>query len=130
MRKALTLASYGLAGWAICGGTIAVGRQLLSMQTTLIVHAFVAPAVFGSLTVIFFKRFPSSSPIGTAAALLSLVVALDFFVVAQFVERSYAMFTSALGTWLPFTLIFAASYAAGRLTGKDSAGIGVNRNAA
>jgi hypothetical protein len=42
------------------------------------------------------------------------VVALDSLVVAPFIEHSYAMFRSALGTWIPFTLIVAASYSIGR----------------
>jgi hypothetical protein len=32
---------HAVVGWAIYGGTIALGRQLLSMTSTLIVHAIV-----------------------------------------------------------------------------------------
>ena len=35
--------------------------------------------------------------------------------VAPLFERSYAMFRSALGTWIPFVAIFLASWAAGAL---------------
>lgn len=35
------------------------------------------------------------------------------YVVALFINRSLEMFTSLLGTWLPFALIFAATYLAG-----------------
>jgi hypothetical protein len=34
-------------------------------------------------------------------------------VVAPLFEHSYAMFRSALGTWIPFAAIFLASWAAG-----------------
>ena len=44
-----------------------------------------------------------------------LIVALDALVVAPLFERSYAMFRSALGTWIPFAAIFLASWAAGAL---------------
>jgi hypothetical protein len=40
---------------------------------------------------------------------------LDALVVAPLFERSYAMFRSVIGTWLPFVVIFAASWAAGVL---------------
>ncbi len=43
----------------------------------------------------------------------SVVILLDFFVVATFIERSYAMFATPPGTWIPFALIFAATYLAG-----------------
>ncbi len=40
-------------------------------------------------------------------------MAIDFFGVALLIYRSLAMFTSLLGTWLPFALIFAATYLTG-----------------
>jgi hypothetical protein len=39
---------------------------------------------------------------------------MDFFVVALVIEQSLAMFASIIGTWLPFVLIFMATYLAGR----------------
>lgn len=44
---------------------------------------------------------------------VGLVMAIDFFGVALLIYRSLAMFTSLLGTWLPFALIFAATYLTG-----------------
>jgi hypothetical protein len=41
------------------------------------------------------------------------VVALDLVVVAGVIERSFDMFLSISGTWLPFVLILAAIYAVG-----------------
>jgi len=34
-------------------------------------------------------------------------------VVATFIEKSYAMFASILGTWIPFALIFGSTYLVG-----------------
>jgi len=42
-----------------------------------------------------------------------IIIALDAFVVAPLFERSYVMFSSVIGTWLPFVAIFAAAWAAG-----------------
>jgi hypothetical protein len=50
-----------------------------------------------------------------AIVLTGLVVMLDAVVVAPLFERSYAMFRSLMGTWLPFAAIFFASVAAGLL---------------
>jgi len=113
--KPLILLVHALLGWAVCGGTVALGRQLLPLNQALIVHAVIAPLVFAALSWHYFKRFPFSSPLGTALAFLTVVVGLDLFVVAPLFEHNYAMFTSALGTWIPFALIFTASYVIGWL---------------
>jgi hypothetical protein len=113
MKQAI-LIIHALIGWAICGATIAVGRRLVSMDVTLVIHAIVAPLAFGLLTLLYFRRFPTSSALATALTTLGVVVGMDALVVAPFIEHSYAMFGSVLGTWVPFALIFAASYLVGR----------------
>lgn len=115
MNKTLSVVVHGLAGWAICGATIAIGRQVMSMQTTLVVHAIVAPLAFGLLTWRHFNRFPGSHPGKVALGMFGIVVGLDALLVAPVFERSYDMFKSVLGTWIPFGSILAASYVAGRL---------------
>jgi hypothetical protein len=92
---------------------IGVGRQFLSMEATLVVHAVGAPIGFALLSLLYFKRFACTTPLQTAIAFLAVVVALDAFLVAPVFERSYAMFASPLGTWIPFALIFAATYLTG-----------------
>jgi hypothetical protein len=54
-------------------------------------------------------------PLLRAIAMTAIVVVLDLLVVAPIFERSYAMFRSAIGTWIPFAAIFLASLAAGFL---------------
>jgi hypothetical protein len=51
---------------------------------------------------------------------LGVVVFLDFFLVAPVWEKNYAMFSSVLGTWIPFALIFAATYLTGRYSSSQS----------
>jgi hypothetical protein len=108
------LVGHAVVGWAICGGTIALGRQLLSMTSTLIVHAIVAPVVFALLSAHFFRRYPDAAPLRTSLALVCIVVGLDGFVVAPLVEHSYAMFASPLGTWVPFASIWLAGFLVGQ----------------
>ncbi len=105
-----SLVVHAISGWAICGATIGIGRTIASMHVTLIVHALVAPLAFGLLTWNFVRRHPRARPMQTALAMLSIVVALDAFVVAPLFEYSYAMFRSLIGTWIPFASIGLASY--------------------
>ena len=121
MNPKASLVCHAVAGWALCGATVAVGRQLVSLRTTLRVHAVVAPVVFGLLTRRYARNVPGAAPAATAVALTGIVVALDAVVVAPLVERSFAMFRSAIGTWVPFGSILAASYLVGRTTSRRSA---------
>ena len=58
---------------------------------------------------------PGFDPALRALAITALVVFLDAVVVAPIFERSFAMFRSLIGTWIPFAAIFLASLAAGIL---------------
>jgi hypothetical protein len=111
---------HALAGWAYCGLLIGVGRRFLSMRATLAVHAIGAPIGFGLLSLLYFKRFASTTPLQTAVVFLSVVIAMDAFLVAPVFERSYAMFASPLGTWIPFALIFSATYLTGLAVARGS----------
>ncbi len=99
--------------WGACGGVIGVGRKLWSLDTTLRVHLLAAP-IFAFLVAVAHRELaPQFNPLLRAAALTIIVMSLDALVVAPLFERSYAMFRSVVGTWLPFLAIFAAAWAAG-----------------
>jgi hypothetical protein len=115
MRAAIVLAS-AIAGWAYCGALIGISRQFWSMDTTLVVHAIGAPIGFALLSFLYYRFFAFTSPLATAAIFIAVVFALDFFLVALLIEKSFAMFASPLGTWLPLALIFAATLVTGLLT--------------
>ena len=116
--KVLVILLHALAGWAWCGALIAVARQMLSLNAALIIHAIGAPLGFAAISFFYFRRFAFTTPLRTAAAFLGVVAALDLFLVAPFLERSYAMFASPLGTWIPFALIFVATYVTGRIVAR------------
>jgi hypothetical protein len=109
-KRQVALMGFALAGWLICGATISIGRKVLPMQATLILHAIVAPVAFWALAWSYSRWFPAISAKRVSSTMLGIVVALDAFLVAPFIERSYAMFESWLGTWLPFALIVVAAH--------------------
>ena len=94
---------------------MSIQRQTTTLRRALRVHAVAAPIIFGSLSLIYFTYFAYATPLVAAVTFLGVVVALDFFVVALLIQRKLETFRSILGTWLPFGLIFAASYLVGYL---------------
>ena len=85
-----------------------------SLSTALVVHLIAAPVFFTGIAWVYFQRFNLTTPLQTATVFTAIVIFLDVFVVALLIEGSFAMFGSVLGTWLPFLLIFLATYLTGR----------------
>jgi len=112
-KQALITAAHGIAGWALCGATMGIGMAVTTLEAALVIHAVAAPLIFAALTLFYFRRFAFWTPLQAAATFLTTVVTLDFFVVALLIEKSFDMFRSPLGTWLPFILIFLSSWWAG-----------------
>jgi hypothetical protein len=114
LKKAGVLLGHALVGWAICGAIIGIGRSVTTMQATLIIHAIAVPIVFGLLALSYFRFFNYTAPLPTAAVFLAVPLLLDLGLIAPFAEKSFAMFASFLGTWLPLSLIFLSTYVVGR----------------
>jgi hypothetical protein len=106
---------FGVVGWALCGAIMFIGMAVTSMQTTLIAHAIGAPLIFATISWIYYTRFGYTKPLTTAAVFLGIVIFLDIFPVATVINRSFEMFASLLGTWIPWVLIFLSSYLTGRV---------------
>jgi hypothetical protein len=72
------------------------------LRTTLYVHLIAALIfAFGSSTL--HRLFaPQFDPLLRAGVMAGIIIALDALVVAPLFERSFAMFRSVIGTWLPF----------------------------
>lgn len=113
IRKISIILAHAFAGWALCAATMGIGMATMSMQATLIAHAIGAPIYFAIVSLVYFKRFNYTSPLQTALIFTGFVVAVDFFVVALLIYGSLEMFSSLLGTWIPFALIFASTYLTG-----------------
>jgi hypothetical protein len=111
--------AFAFIGWAICGAIMGIGRTVTSLENTLVIHAIGAPIVFAVLTYIYIRKFNYTTPLQTARVFLAFVVGMDVFVVAMFIEKSFAMFASILGTWIPFALIFLSTYLTGAALRKN-----------
>ncbi len=112
-KKWLVILVLAFVGWALCGSIIGVGRGVTSMENTLIIHAVFAPIIFAAISLIYFKKFDYTTPVQTATVFVLFIVFMDVFVVALLVEKSFGMFTSIIGIWLPWALIFASTYLTG-----------------
>ena len=112
-KKVMILAVHALVGWALCGAIIGIGFSLWSVETTLIVHLLGAPVVFLLVSGVYFNWFGYTNPLQTAVIFVAAAILLDFFVVALMVMKSMEMFTSLIGTWIPWALIFVTTYVVG-----------------
>jgi hypothetical protein len=119
--KTVVILLHALMGWGYCGALVGIGRQHFAMPTTLVIHAIGAPIGFALISWLYFRKFSYTPPLQTAFIFLAVVMGLDAFIVAPVMEKSYAMFASLLGTWIPFALIFASTYFTGLLVTRKSA---------
>ena len=113
--QAIVIIIHAFVGWALCGAIIGIGRGFTTMQTTLIIHAIGVPVIFGIISFVYFKKFHYTTALQTAVIFLLFVVVMDVFLVAMVIEKSFVMFASIPGTWIPFALIFLSTYFVGRM---------------
>ncbi len=114
LKKILTLLVHAFIGWVLCAATMWIGMSVLPIQTALVVHAIAAPVFFAFVSLVYFTRFNYTTPLTTALVFTGFVIVVDFLLVALVINHSLEMFTSLLGTWIPFALIFAATYITGQ----------------
>jgi hypothetical protein len=113
VKKGIVLLGHALIGWALCAAIMGIGMSVMSLQNTLVIHAIAAPLIFDAISLLYFRRFAYTTPLATAISFVSFVVVMDFLVVALLIEGSLEMFSSLLGTWIPFVLIFASTLLVG-----------------
>jgi hypothetical protein len=118
--KPIIVLVHSLVIWALCGAVMFLGMDLFSMKAALIVHLIAAPVISYLISLLYFKKFSYTTPLQTAIIFVSVVILMDFFVVALLIEKSFEMFASVIGTWGPFALIFVAAYLTGITVKKRS----------
>ncbi len=113
MKKWSTLLAHALVVWAICGAIMFIGMAVTTMSLTLTIHAIGAPIASALLAYRYHKKHGDLPPLQTAAFFVGTALFTDFFLVAMVIEKSFEMFTSFIGLWLPMILIFSAAYLTG-----------------
>lgn len=116
IKQVAVILAHAFAGWALCAATMGIGMAVTTMGNTLIAHAIGAPIFFALISLNYFRKFNFTMPLQTATIFIAFVIAMDIFVVAMLINKSFEMFTSLLGTWIPFALIFTSTYLTGLLT--------------
>jgi len=116
IKKVLTILAHAFIGWALCTASMGISQATTTIENALIIHAVGAPIFFSVVSLNYFKRFNFTTPLMTALIFVGFVIFMDFFLVAMLVLKSFEMFTSMLGTWIPFALIFTSTYVTGLLT--------------
>lgn len=112
-KKTFIFLVHAFIGWALCGATMMIGKEITTIDNALIIHAFAAPIFFCVITFIYHHKFNFTAPLHTAIGFTAFVILMDFFIVAPIFEQSYEMFYSLLGTWIPFFLIFVSTFSTG-----------------
>ena len=84
----------------------------MPMEGALAVHAAAAPIIAGALAYLHARCCAVTTPLVTGLVFVGVPAVLDAALIAPFVERSWDMFRSPIGTWIPFALMFLASWGA------------------
>jgi len=121
-NNALVVLAHPLIGWALCAAVIGIGPRFISMKANLIVHAVAAPIFFGLISVCYLNRFGCPESAATALVFVGFVIVEDFFLVALVIEKSMDMFSSPIGTWIPFDLIYSVTWGGGSLMKPEERG--------
>lgn len=120
IRKAVTVLGHAFVVQALCWAAMGIGMAVTTLENALIIHAIAAPIIAVVVSSIYFIKFDYTTPLQTAIVFLSVVLAIDFFVVALLINKSLEMFTSPIGTWIPLSSIFLSTYLTGLYTKKHT----------
>lgn len=118
LKKIAIIIPHGIIIWVLCGMIMYIGMSITTIEITLIIHAIFAPLFACLISFVYFKKFNYTTPLVTAITFVAIAILLDIFIVAILIEQSFEMFTSFLGTWLVFILIFTATILTGFFLGK------------
>jgi hypothetical protein len=107
------LVAHGVLGWALCAAAMAILVAVSPHDIALVIHATAAPVVFAGIAWHDFRAPGARGAPGAALAFVAIVTLLDVVVIAGLVQRSFAMFGSMIGLWVPLGLIGIVTWAIG-----------------
>ena len=109
---------HAFIGWALCTASMVISMATTTIQNALIIHAAAAPFIYTAVSLFYFNRFNFTNPLRTGLIFLGFVIFMDFFLVAMIIQKSFEMFLSPMGTWIPFALILSTTYIVGTIVSK------------
>lgn len=112
-RSPWSVLAHAVVGWAACAALVGGLLAVVSQTAALVLHAIAAPMVFAAVGRRYFGRRGACAPLPTALAFTGIVALLDLAVVGGLIQHSLRIFTSVVGTWLPFALIFLSTWLTG-----------------
>jgi hypothetical protein len=113
-KKIIIVLIHAFIVWVLCGSIMGrIGPSFTTMQVTLILHALLSPIFAALVSIVYFKKFNYTTPIQTASIFVLFAIVMDAGLIAPVFEKSYDMFKSVLGTWIPFALMFLSTYITG-----------------
>ena len=118
LQKSVTLFLCSFIGWISSEVVFELGSNKTSLENALLIHAIGVPIIFVFISIFYFKTYNYTKPIFTAFLFLLIVMFLDVFVLAIYIQKSYDMFRNFLRTWIPFILLFEATYITGTFVNK------------
>lgn len=107
------LVQHGAAGWLGCALATGALSRLATPGLAIALHALALPLIFFAVARHYFRLRGARDPAVAALSFVAIVALLDAVVVAGLLLRSFAMFASVTGTWLPLLLVFATTWAVG-----------------
>jgi len=119
-KKNMAIIIHAFIGWALCTASMVIGMATTTIENALIIHAIGAPVIFTAVSLSYFSKYNYTSPLKTGLIFVGFVIFMDFFLVSMIVMRSFEMFASLLGTWIPFALIFTSTFVTGTLINRRS----------
>jgi hypothetical protein len=122
IRVDRSMLAAALSIWAGCGAVMGIGQATTTVDNALVIHAVAAPLIAFAVGGTYFTRSGTDRVGFTALFFMAFAMAVDLVLVALLLMRSLEMFSSPLGTWIPFGSIFAATYLAGSLVASRRAG--------
>ena len=114
LKKSIIILLHVFVIWVICAMSIGIGMEITTEFNALIIHVIVALIIATIVSFVYFKKFKYTTPLQTAIIFVLFIILVDFFIVSLLIIESFDMFKSPIGTWIPFALIFIATYLVGR----------------
>lgn len=111
-RSLARLAAFGTVGAVLCAVLMGGLPRLMPAGWAAALNAVAAPLLIAAVAASYFRAYGARDPLPVAIAFTGMTAVLEV-AVAGLVLRDFSMFASFAGTWLPFLLIFAATWATG-----------------